>query len=107
MYCPLFNKYVSDAECDYCDDRSGFEVGTWREACRRDEHHPAFYGLKWWLKPTAFFFKFLICIRWITRRFPLKIPWMIWANREGWHIGVWKPNLSWVESTQTLEESTK
>ena len=103
MYCQLFGKYVNDAECDYCDKRSGYEVGTWRDTCRRDEHHPMIPHVKWWLKPKSFRFKLYIFIRWITKLLPMK-SFTIWFDRCGLHVGHWKPNVGWTDS-QTLEES--
>lgn len=107
MFCKLFYKFVSDAECDWCDKRSGFEKDTWQEVCRRFERHPLIGGVKWWLKPKALKFKLFIIVRWFTRRLPLEKPWMIWSNRSGLHVGRWKPNWSWVEPQSQLEENSE
>lgn len=103
MYCQIFAKYINDAECDICDSRTGYDVGFWREVCRRDEYHPVLDGLKWWMKPKSLTFKLFICVRWITRRLPLKRRFMIWWNKDGLHLGFWKPNLEWTEPLELDE----
>ena len=104
-YCRLFAAYTDDNGCSQCDINAGYEAGTWRETCHRDEHHPILSDVKWWLKPKSFKFKLYIIIRWLTRRLPLANHWLIWSDKGGLHIGNWKRNWHWFES-RPLEEST-
>lgn len=97
MYCRLFAGYTNDAGCNQCDINAGYAVGSWRETCYRDKHHPVLSGLRWWLKPKSFKFKLYIFMRWITRRLPLVRHWTIWFDRRGLHLGTYSTNLSWLE----------
>ena len=99
MYCKLMGKYVNDHECDICDNRAGYEIGTWRAVCQREEHHPIWPLFKWWLKPRALIFKFYIIIAWIANRFKPKRRVFVWSSSvDGWHVGHLKLNLGeWLE----------
>ena len=94
MYCEMLKKYISKSECIFCDNQARLPRDSWTECTYRREHHPFRDNLRWWLRPESFIFKTLLAMKWIVRRLSPRSRITIWSNKDGWHFGEIKVEVS-------------